>query len=64
MRIERAPLDAVKSMASHDEPLIVHQDSFAAAYDDDEYILFGMALKFAGLHGVTVHVIGKGGETF
>lgn len=39
--------------------LMLHQDAFAAGYDDDEYILFGMALKYAGLYGVSVIIAGK-----
>jgi hypothetical protein len=38
--------------------VIIHQDSFAADYQDDKYALFVKALKFAGLH-----VIGKNRET-
>lgn len=51
---------------ARDEPpvLILHQDAFAAGYDDDEYTLLGMAVKYAGLRGVTVQIIGKNGETF
>ena len=44
--------------------LILHQDAFAAGYDDDEYTLLGMAVKYAGLHGVTIQIIGKNHETF
>jgi hypothetical protein len=44
--------------------IIVHQDSFAAGYDEDEYAILGMAVKYAGLHGLTVTVIGKNHETF
>jgi hypothetical protein len=40
--------------------VILHQDAFAAAYDDDEYTLLGMAIKYAGLEGVTITVIGTG----
>ncbi len=36
---------------------MLHQDAFAAGYDEDEYALLGMAVKYAGLHGVTVTVI-------
>jgi hypothetical protein len=43
--------------------VIIHQDSFAADYQDDEYALFGKAIKFAGLHGKEVRVIGKNRET-
>ncbi|MBL8818727.1 MAG: hypothetical protein JNL58_22050 [Planctomyces sp.] len=44
--------------------LILHQDAFAAGYDDDEYTLLGMAIKYAGLRGVTVQVMGKNGAIF
>lgn len=35
------------------------QDAFAADYQDDEYALLGMAIKYAGLCGKEVHVIGR-----
>ena len=44
--------------------LVPHQDAFAAGYDDDEYTLLGMAIKYAGLYGVTINVVGKNHETF
>ena len=44
--------------------VVLHQDAFAAGYDDDEYTLLGMAIKYAGLRGVTVNVAGKNEETF
>ena len=43
--------------------VIIHQDSFAADYQDEEYTLFGKALKFAGLHGKEIRIIGKNRET-
>jgi hypothetical protein len=43
--------------------LVLHQDAFAAGYDD-EYKLRGMAVKYAGLHGVILHFIGKNHDTF
>ena len=43
--------------------LILHQDAFAVGYDDDEYMLLGMAIKYAGLHRVTITIIGKDEET-
>jgi hypothetical protein len=42
---------------------IIHQDSFPADYQDDEYTLLGKAIKFAGFHGKEVRVIGKNRET-
>ncbi len=44
--------------------MVLHQDAFAAGYDDDEYTLLGMAVKYAGLKGVELHIIGKNHETF
>ena len=43
--------------------IILHQDAFAADYSDDELRLFGMAIKFAGISGKVVHVIGNNRET-
>jgi len=45
------------------EDIIVHQDSFAADYQDDEYALLGKAIKFAGLHGKELRIIGTNRET-
>jgi hypothetical protein len=47
-----------------DSTMLLHQDAFAAGYQDDEYILLGMAVKFAGLHGVAVTIHGTNHETF
>jgi hypothetical protein len=41
-----------------------HQDSFAAGYHDDEYTLLGIVVKYYGLHGLGVHIIGRNHETF
>ena len=43
--------------------LVLHQDAFAAGYNVKEYILCGMALKYAGLHWKDVRIIGTPGET-
>ena len=60
--------DAIKKAAAEadgDDPILVlHQDAFAAGYDDDEYTLLGMAVKYAGLQGVTIKLIGKNHDTF
>ena len=47
-----------------DSVLVLHQDGFAAGYHDDEYVLLGMAVKYVGLYGLTVTVIGTNHETF
>ena len=55
--------DFVKSCLKNDEIVIIHQDSFAADYQQDEYALLGMAIKFAGLHGKEIRIIGRNRET-
>jgi hypothetical protein len=37
--------------------------TFAADYQEDEYTLLGMAIKYAGLRGKEVRVIGKNRQT-
>ena len=53
--------DFVKSCRDTVGPLIIHQDAFAVDYN--EYELLGMAIKFAGLYGKEVHIIGKNRES-
>jgi len=61
MVIERMLPDFVKACRDDVTALILHQDGFAADYD--EYELLGMAIKYAGLFGKEVHIIGKNRET-
>ncbi len=51
--------DFAKACADDTEVVLLHQDAFAADYQEDEYKLLGMAIKFAGLRGKEVRVIGK-----
>ena len=62
-KIARVLPDFVKSCREKADAVIIQQDSFAADYQDDEYALLGMAIKFAGLHGKEVRIIGKNRET-
>jgi hypothetical protein len=41
----------------------MHQDAFAADYQEEEYRLLGMAIKFAGICGKEVHIAGRNRET-
>lgn len=52
--------EAVKADANM---LMLHQDGFAAGYDIKEYVLLGMAIKYAGLYGKDIHMGGTNGET-
>ena len=51
--------DFAKACADEAELVLLHQDAFAADYQEDEYVLLGMAIKCAGLRGKEVRVIGR-----
>jgi hypothetical protein len=55
--------DFAKACADETELVLLHQDAFAADYQEDEYTLLGMAIKYAGLRGKEVRVIGKNRST-
>jgi len=40
-----------KACADDTELVLLHQDAFAADYQENEYVLLGMAIKCAGLRG-------------
>ena len=61
--IETLLPDFARSCRDSTDVVIIHQDSFAADYQDDEYTLFGKAMKFAGIYGKEIRVIGKNRET-
>ena len=61
--IRRLLPDFVESCLKNQDMVIIHQDSFAADYQDDEYVLLGKAIKFAGLHGKELRIIGTNRET-
>ena len=61
-KIARLLPNFAKSCREKADAVFIHQDSFAADYQDDEYALLGMAIKFAGLHGKEVHIVGKTGK--
>jgi hypothetical protein len=51
--------DFAKACADDTELVLLHQDAFAADYQEDEYALPGMAIKYAGLRGKEVRVIAE-----
>jgi hypothetical protein len=48
--IENLLPEFVKSCRENSNVVVLHQDGFAVHYQDDEYKLLGMAIKFAGLY--------------
>ena len=61
--IEEALPDFVKGCLGDADLVFLHQDAFAADYQEDEYKLLGMAIKYAGLRGKEVRVIGTNRST-
>jgi hypothetical protein len=57
--VKKASKEATKSGQEEQPMMVLHQDSFAAGYHKDEFILLGLAIKYAGLHNVAVTIIGK-----
>jgi hypothetical protein len=55
--------DFVQSCRQSNDLVVIHQDSFAADYQEDEYRLLGMAIKVAGIFGKELRIIGKNRET-
>jgi hypothetical protein len=61
--VERLLPDFVNSCRDRANVVIIHQDAFAADYQAHEYALLGKAIKFAGLQGKEVRVVGKNRDT-
>jgi hypothetical protein len=56
-------VEAIEAAKKDNSILILHQDAFAADYQEHELYLLGAAIKWAGEQGVEVHIIGKNRET-
>jgi hypothetical protein len=61
--IRRKLPEFAKACSDDAELVLLHQDAFAADYQEHEYMLLGMAIKYAGLRGKEVRVIGKNRQT-
>ena len=57
-------LKAKEEQEGEGNVMILHQDAFASGLHTDEYTILGMAVKYAGLHGVELRIIGRNHETF
>lgn len=57
--IEKMLPDFARACRAHDNTVVtMHQDAFAADYQEEEYRLLGMAIKFAGICGKEVQIVG------
>jgi hypothetical protein len=43
--------------------VLLHQDAFAADFQEEEYLLLGKAIKFAGIFGKELRITGKNRST-
>jgi hypothetical protein len=57
--IERLLPDFATTVRDEADVVIIHQDSFAADYQDEEYALLGKAMKFAGIYGKEIVSSGR-----
>lgn len=64
VEVEKQLPDFVKMLRGSGAPVVIlHQDAFAADYQDAEFRLLGMAIKYAGIFGKTVQIHGRNRET-
>ena len=62
--IDKSLPDFARACYAADIPVVIlHQDAFAADYQDEEYRLLGMAVKFAGTCGKEIRIHGRNRET-
>ncbi len=62
--IEESLPEFVKAVATMGvNKIVLHQDAFAADYQEHEYALLGRAIKYAGLFNKEVYIIGTNRET-
>jgi hypothetical protein len=62
--IEKMLPDFARACRARDTPVVIlHQDAFAADYQEEEYRLFSMAIKFAGICGKELLIHGRNRET-
>lgn len=55
--------EIIKNAKKDKACIVLHQDSFAADYQDNEYNLLGNFIKYIGEHGIEIRIIGKNRET-
>jgi hypothetical protein len=61
--IEAKLPDFARACQSDVDMVLMHQDAFAAGYQDHEFTLLGKAVKYAGICGKEVRVVGRNRET-
>jgi hypothetical protein len=61
--IESKLPEFVNAVHSDVDNVILHQDAFAADYQEEEYALLGKAIKYAGIFGKNIIINGKNRET-
>lgn len=62
--VEKMLPDFARACRAHDNTVVtMHQDAFAADYQEEEYMLLGMAIKFAGICGKEVQIVGTNRQT-
>lgn len=55
---EKLP-DFTQLVKKGQDKILIHQDSFAADYHEDEFSLLGMAIKYADIHKREIVIISE-----
>jgi hypothetical protein len=62
--VEKILPEFARACRAQDTPVVImHQDAFAADYQEEEYRLIGLAIKFAGVCGKEVRIVGTNRQT-
>lgn len=48
---------------NEDSAIVFHQDTFAPDLNSVDFIAIGMVVKYIGLSGKSIQIVGKNGET-
>ena len=60
---EKLPGFVQSCLDSDSDSVILYQDAFAGDYQEEEFALLGMAIKFAGLNGKTIQIVANSRKT-
>lgn len=53
----------IKRCKKIDARFLFHQDTFAADFQESEFLLLGMVIKYVGIYGIEIIIVGKNRET-
>ena len=55
----KSMIDRFAEAPEQPSSIMIHQDAFAADYQESEYILLGKAIKYAGMFGANLTIVSR-----